>query len=84
MKTFRSLDGAKGEKKHFYQVKEGNKKKKKIFFCWWVEKEKRVDWNALNNSRVGLIWFNKKKKKAGNKEDVSYYRGVMLRLMEYH
>jgi hypothetical protein len=26
------LDGAKGEKKHFYQVKEGNKKKKKDLF----------------------------------------------------
>jgi hypothetical protein len=25
------LDGAKGEKKHFYQVKEGNKKKKDLF-----------------------------------------------------
>jgi len=31
MKTFRSLDGAKGEKKHFFQVKEGNKKKKSFF-----------------------------------------------------
>jgi hypothetical protein len=42
MKTFRSLDGAKGEKKHFYQVKEGNKKKKRSFFVGGLKKRSEL------------------------------------------
>jgi hypothetical protein len=36
------LDGAKGEKKHFYQVKEGNKKKKRSFFVGGLKKRSEL------------------------------------------